>query len=184
MANTDMRPVAPETDYVSAGIGGWLILPAIHLLLGLALMLFTAQWALGLLAPGAMGHLSRVAIAYVSAAVPDDVSETSAINATTYFLGFTVFVTLFTAVCAVSFFLKKRFVPLLMICFYVFSAAHDLGYAILLGNYPGTAQTNDPNVWLAKMQHADMALLPTLFWSGVWIVYFIRSNRVRKTFVN
>ena len=154
------RPVLDYDSTDSAGpigIGGWLILPAIGLIIGPLLGLFSTLglWWIGnqIANKGIGGSTGSIRIV---AAVS------------------TLF-TLFQLYVAVLFFGKKRSAPGAMIFMYI-SAVLLSFFGIwmtepLVQNLPGTQ-----NVWLGMIKPICIAL--------VWVPYFTVSKRVHRTFVN
>jgi len=121
-----------NTDFKYAIVAGWLILPAIHVLvsmLGSIVILFMANPA----------ELDQTGLTtYISSAV---------------MLLFVIFVTY-------SWFKRKRFVPILMIIFYMVQAVESL------------------LVYVSGYTEEMFYLLVSI----VLIVYFVRSKRVKATF--
>lgn len=159
---------ATTTQASQPKIGGWLILPAIGLVLGLLRVLSylgtTLRFYLSpkrqlLTVPGArLYHLLwQPLLAYE-------------------LIGNTIFL-LVMAVIAVCFFQKKRITPKLLVAFIPVSFLFTLGDHLVAAQIPSLAATSN---------HASIgtSLLISFFWMHVWIPYFLVSKRVQATFVN
>jgi len=146
------------------GIGGWLILPPIHLAIdiGLFAWLFVAA---AMQQEGTEGG--------VAGATPQ-LSE--AIMASLIFLAFDLAIALFAAFCLVRLFQRKRQVPNLMTAFYLLVIAKAAINLALLYGYPLLATGADDmfNAWKGVVQSAVAG--------AIWISYFRVSVRVANTF--
>ncbi len=152
-ANPQAAPEGP------AGIGGWLILPIVHLVLNAGYIFYT--FGAGVLA-GA------------HAAEPGEPAAASSNTFLIYVGFFELAVAIYAIYCLVRFFQKKREVPKLMITFYVFLLLSAIGEFSALPS--PTAATPDGLQGLS-------GLVRTVIFCGVWIPYFAVSKRVKNTFI-
>ena len=136
-----------------AGIGGWLILPAIGMILG---PLIQALATVGLWLLSGLPAAQRIAgslkiLAFISGA----------------FL-------LYRLYTAVLFFSKKRSAPAAVIGVYIGGILFDVagGAMFQSGNAKSSASSTP---WVSPW--------PWTIGTAVWILYFLRSERVRATFV-
>lgn len=161
----------PETRG-SNGIGGWLIIPVIGLffsvyhglslyLAGELLLLQSGMWA-ALSTPGTIFYKSHWAPFVVSLAFLQTIVVVLSISA------------------LVAMFRKKSFVPALMVCVYV------VGVLMMANDYL-VAEFLFPQIdpaWAAELQSASLKkLIGVSLAASIWIPYFVRSRRVKNTFV-
>jgi hypothetical protein len=78
-----------------------------------------------------------------------------------------------SVVAAVFFFQRRRFVPRMMVYLYFFHLVYDL---ILLA-----AIVSVFNITLTPELAYNLAL--AVVWSAIWIAYFLKSKRVKATFI-
>jgi hypothetical protein len=168
------EPIAapPEPD-APVGIGGWLILPLLHLIASPARIVYelVQGWNEGLAEAGAD----------VEVGVEDVIAGLEYLNtgeriAAGFALCAAVIV-LYAAFCLIQFLRKKRQVPNLMIAFYLLLGALVVGNYVLLANFPA--------LWTAPedLSDARTGLIRTAIAMAIWIPYFIVSERVKNTFV-
>jgi hypothetical protein len=151
------RPDSPR------GIGGWLILPIIHLFADLGVLIFGV----------AAGFRKGTAASQISS----DAFPQGAIFFV-LFLFFAVAVCAYAAYCLVRLFQKKRDVPELMMVFYVLVAIKAVITLGLLRHFPNAQTTDD------VLRSAWQGFFGAVAAAIVWIAYFRKSVRVRNTFVN
>jgi hypothetical protein len=160
MARPVMEYETPAVDG-PVGIGGWLILPAIGMILnpiGIALGVI-GLWAISAKieangANGAAGSLRMIA-------------------------GLNALFGLYLVYTAINFFSKRRAAPALAVGAYVGSILLAVISTMMLQSFPqATAATAAPPgvVWLSVVKPVLIAF--------IWIPYFRMSRRVQNTFVN
>jgi len=145
--------VAPELK----GIGGWLLLPPLHLLLdmGRFVWLTVSAWS---------AHAAALAMSGMQAAV-----GLFALNG---------LVALYALVCLVRLFEKKSYVPTMMTAFYLLIIAKAVADLAVLLIYPDLSQEPD------AVYQDSMGVVQSLVPGAIWIAYFHKSERVKNTFVN
>ena len=164
MAEVALLKAEPE------GIGGWLVLPLIGLVLALLSLLYNL---FGNLLQAFRGDLWSAMTApdsgFYSAYWPHYLVVSSVVN-----VAFIVCI----ALLLVGFLKRRRQVPLLMIVFYL--AAIALGvFDFLSLRY---LAKDAPLAQAALAQGAFSLLVRSAVPSLIWIPYFLRSVRVRNTF--
>lgn len=121
----------------SKGIGGWLIFPIIGLFLSLIIIIYDLI-------------IVNVSFSF-------------------WFIGvflscLYLIILIFILISLLSIFSKKKFVPKLMICFYVTNVLIHLIIAFIVQDFS--------------------RISPLTVGGIIWSIYFIRSERVKNTFVN
>ena len=155
-------PLGPGPE----GIGGWLVLPAI----GFAIAPFSSAYN--------VFYLPR---AYTLDVIVDVAglgeSGTSAAYSAVILLESIYFPFAWATLCflAVAFFMRRRFLPRYYIVLMLALSGMEL---ILLA---ATAQV-DPEVWQIDMTRPTAVTLGSLAATLVWVLYFARSHRVKRTF--
>lgn len=163
------EPGAYATDEPAAadkqGIGGWLILPAIALVVSPLLLLFqifqllsaqaTAEWD-ALTTPGTPYYVEGLA-GFATAEI---------------FMNGLLLV--FCLVVGYNFFTRKKRTPVLMVVFLVASVAVLIVDAALTSALLGEKEAQE--AYMTVGRHA----VP----KTIWMLYFLRSPRVKNTFVN
>ncbi len=150
------QTTATPTSQEPTGIGGWLVLPAIGLVLSPCLNLGGIATAFDLLQSGELSSLGSRA--------PD--LESALLMLSSFDVGFLIF----QIYVAVVFFMKRPFVPGLMILLLsvnVLLTAIGVGWTMAIGGWQPGFGTE-----LAK----------ALLTAAIWIPYFVFSKRVRNTF--
>ncbi len=158
---TDTTRSAPAPS----GIGGWLILPLVHLAVNGLVIAINAATGIGEgygLMPPAGGaaplprdlNLLLLSISWFEAAL----------------LGYVVF-------CAIQLLRKTSRVPRLMTAFY------GLLLAMAAGEYFLAGATLPPNAPPAAMAGAVKTVMGAVIAAAIWIPYFTMSKRVKNTFV-
>jgi predicted tellurium resistance membrane protein TerC len=145
------------------GIGGWLILPIVHLVADVVVLVLAI--ATGVKKSAASIHATH-------AAIPPGALFFI------IFLLFAVAICAFAIYCLVQLFQKKRDVPYLMTAFYLLVAIKMLVNLGLVRHFP---ETQTPDAVLAS---AWRGFLSASAGAVLWISYFHKSVRVRNTFVN
>lgn len=153
MAQTD----SSQADAAPKGIGGWLILPLIHLIYG---PIFSVWLLAHAVSQRIADHPEHRPLAIILAAVVVS-------------LPYLVFLVL----CLVRFLQERQIVPRLMTVFYGFNAA----ILVLLIAVPGLVPMHALAQGAVTMH--PVALLLSLVMNAVWIAYFHSSVRVKNTFV-
>jgi hypothetical protein len=146
------------------GIGGWLILPFLHLVTtivftGLNIFPLLQDWfsLIGLL----LDPVNRWMF------LPIVISSVSAMAA------------ILLAACALAMmFLKKRMLPWLMICFYSMMLLATLVDWVLFSQYP---ELREP--YADDLGQARIDLVRAIVAAAIWIPYFLVSKRVKATFI-
>lgn len=146
---------APKPESL-AGINGWLLIPAIGLLLG---PLFTG---FGIMLLASVGSS-------ISAQLEADSPGYSRFVA--WEIGLSACLLLLQVLLAVAFFLRKRSVPRLMVCFLLLNLMLTIVNALLAWNVFGELSRE----FINDIIRATMLAL-------VWIPYFLLSRRVKATF--
>lgn len=175
-------PAAANADGPS-GIGGWLILPLLHLTLDMVLFL----WQIG------QGFMTgyNAGVASVSArsggAASGSSADAGAASATALTQGewasvvFVIFAAvgfIYAGYCLLRFFQKKEQVPTLMTGFYLLVIAKMAINLVLLQTYPELAGGPD------GMYEAIRGFVQSIVAGAIWIAYFRNSVRVANTFVH
>ncbi len=165
-------PASPEAGAGGepSGIGGWLILPGIHLILSPGLAAFAI--AREFVGAGANSDAS-LADYWRGVQLLNGNQRLAAV-----FLGIIVFWIGYAVFSLVQFFHKKRQVPEMMAGFYILSAAVAVGNYALLTKYPAMPVTPD------MLSDATLWILRAVVAAAIWIPYFYLSDRVKNTFVN
>jgi hypothetical protein len=166
MGTSSEAPTAAAIAEGPKGLGGWLILPIIHLF-----------GTLGLTSYNLFGVVENWEdfVALLTGQV--DPNYRSLVSLVLFSLVSGVAIVAFTLYLLVLLFQKKRALPPLMVWFYaVLLAATLIESGMVLQN---------PQQWtMADLSEARRSLGKTVFLAVIWIPYFMRSKRVRATFVN
>jgi len=170
MPESETKPL--ETGgmlFAPVGIGGWLILPIVHLVVNAGFIVFY-------LAQGfAKGFAERVPEVKGAPAAATVLSPGLELAMAIGLLSLVI--VLYAVFCLVQFFRKKKSVPRLMIVFYLLLLLlAGATYYLILG-FPELRQSPE-DVW-----NATMALVRTVVAVAIWIPYFLLSVRVKNTFV-
>jgi hypothetical protein len=139
-----------------AGLGGWLILPILHMFINLAVALMTILVALTVREPPTNNESHQAVALYVLASAA---------------------IALFAIYIATRLFHKKQDVPRLMQIFYLLVFVKFAASAGLQRLFPDIQIPGMVALSFAKILGVAIA-------SGIWIAYFQKSVRVRNTFVN
>jgi hypothetical protein len=167
------RPAPPAGASVEGpkGIGGWLLLPLLGLVMSVVLIARNLLELNGL----------RGADEWVSRTAPGSVSSATASSLWTPYLNVSFAVggllVLFAAVLIVAFVFRSRRLPAGIVGFYialVVAAGVDVVFFSLL---PGGGLTPD------SLRGAWTQLVRALVSGAIWSLYFSMSKRVRNTFV-
>ncbi|MEJ0025167.1 MAG: DUF2569 domain-containing protein [Rhizomicrobium sp.] len=158
----DLRSGESRTDDELSGIGGWLILPPIHLAVDAIVF-----------------ALLFVDLAKTSATAGTGSAGPSALAlaASTIFFLFDAAVVVYALYCLVRFFQKKHQVPRLMIIFYSLVIAKAVVNLSLLLIFPDLVQNPDKDMF-----GAWKGVIQAVIAGAVWISYFQASVRVANTF--
>lgn len=161
-----IAPAAVAIAELPKGLGGWLILPIIHLF-----------GTIGLTSYNLLGALENWEglVALLTGQV--DPSYRSLVWVVRLSLVSGVAIVAFALYLLVLLFQKKRALPQLMVWFYAgLLAATLIESGLVLQN---------PRQWtMEDLSEAKSALGRSVFLAAIWIPYFLRSRRVRATFVN
>lgn len=159
-----MSTLPSDAPAAPSGIGGWLYLPIVHLVLNAALIAFNAATGIG----EGYGW-----IAPAGGAAPLALVANRALLAVSWFeaglLGFAVF-------CLVQLLRRKAQLPYLMIAFYA------LLLAMTVAEYFLADATRPPGLSPEALEEPLRAVVRTLIAAAIWIPYFIVSKRVKATF--
>lgn len=166
MGTSSEAPTAAAITEGPKGLSGWLILPIIHLF-----------GTIGLTSYNLFGVVENWEgfVAVVTGQV--DPSYQSLVWLIRFSLVAGVAIVAFALYLLVLLFQKKRALPRLMVWFYV----------VLLGvTFIESAMVlQNPQQWtMADLSEARRSLGQVVFNAVIWIPYFLRSKRVRATFVN
>jgi hypothetical protein len=169
-----------EPEYELKGIGGWLILPLLHLVANagmIAVMVVTS-----FLEGYDMAEAQGTPDGGGDGGTPDVLAELSALFTPAFLASIGVlliasWVFLFAIFCLVRFFQKKKHVPKLMIGFYVLLVALTVANAAALHWFPELSMGPD------DMKDAMIGLVRVGIAAAIWIPYFLVSERVKNTFV-
>jgi hypothetical protein len=168
MSEQEERPL--ETGgmvYAPVGIGGWLILPIIHLVSNAGVIAYYAT--LGFMRGAGAG-----------AAVTAGSTQIGMRQSEKMLMGigfFEIFFFIYALHCLQRFFRKKADVPLLMILFYTMLVAKTSAYVYLLYLFPDARSTAH------SLSDAEFTLFKIVIFAAIWIPYFRVSVRVKNTFV-
>ncbi|MDQ0165969.1 DUF2569 domain-containing protein [Bacillus horti] len=154
-----------KTKQVS-GLGGWLILPHLGLILTIILHTYNLlEYSLPALLPLTWEPLTTPGSPYYHP-LWGPVLIYEAILTLAYIL--------FAVVAIVQFYRKKAILPKLMIIFYAGSLLFSVVDIILVSQLPDMTITAEDQKEIGRL----------LGMCAIWIPYFIRSKRVKNTFVN
>jgi Protein of unknown function (DUF2569) len=174
-ATAAVRAAAPR-EKGPEGIGGWLLLPVLHLILALAY--FVYGFIKGFASPAGEG--ARLATGSGTAppvATASDAAPSLAAAALIAFSLFSIALALYTIYCLVRLFQKKESAPRLMIGFYAMNLVLAVFYYLLLNVYPDLM--TDP---IGEMGGALKGIFQSAVFAALWISYFRVSVRVENTF--
>jgi hypothetical protein len=166
------------------GIGGWLILPIIHLLLNGGTILFSlGQGFVKGFAQGWNAEQSKAAAAASHDAAsqviaPAQVNLTFPEQCSALFAFFCLCIVLYALFVLLRFFQKRRSVPRLMIAFYLLLLTMTAINLYLLRTFPELQATP------SDMGDAVMGIVRVVVAVLIWIPYFLVSVRVKNTFVH
>jgi len=152
-----------------SGIGGWLILP----LLGLIVTLFLTAMNIFV---GIMGGALDFTAMWLRGEILPEYVDLAWLIPLSIVLGLALLA--FGIVCMMRFFQKHRSLPRLMIGFYAFLVVSALFDAIIFYIYPVLLE--DPSNPITAFADVSRTALGVAIWS----TYFCVSKRVRATFVN
>jgi hypothetical protein len=158
--------VTGKTDEGPKGIGGWLILPIIHLVLTVLLTAFNVIIALQYWSGIVAVVSGNIDPAHRWMAVPTVLSLVLGIG----LVAFAIYV-------LVKLFQKKREVPRLMIWFYALVVAVTLFESGIVFAFEEFRESP------ADIDQAVKDLIRAFLGVVIWIPYFLRSKRVKATFV-
>lgn len=198
MSDATTRPMMERHplpyDSVS-GIGGWLILPVLHLIANAALIAYFNVWGflqsiqeeIGRQAPpvetstgattggGMAGTTPHAPAVNVPQAAVQEILPQMLGLALVIFSGFVI---TYALLCLARFFQKKKHVPAMMIGFYLCLLIMAGANAALLLRFPTLQAKPD------DLNEALVGVAQTVVFCAVWIPYFRISRRVKNTFVN
>lgn len=154
------------------GIGGWLLIPVLGLL-------FSVYQGFGLFKSNDLILFKPEMWAVFS--TPGTIFYKSWWTPLIISLGFLqVAITGLSIVALIALFKKKRFVPVLMISIYI------IGFAMMVNDYV-LAKLFFPMIdpdWAGSLQSQSLKkLIGVALAALIWIPYFVRSRRVKNTFV-
>jgi hypothetical protein len=174
MSEPETKPL--ETGgmvYAPVGIGGWLILPIIHLVLNAGLILF--YLAKGF-AKGFANGLAEGAPQAATAPAPP-VEFSPGVDFAMALSLFSLLIVAYAVFCLIQFFRKKKSVPRLMIVFYILLLVLVGASYYLVTQFPELPHS--PKM----VGEATMGIVRTVIAVAIWIPYFLVSVRVKNTFV-
>ncbi len=161
------------------GIGGWLILPILHLIADIVIfVLIFVQAAAPQMSPTIAAPSGPVLPPAPVSGVAVAPGPSQGEFASVAFLVFTAAIAAYTIYCLVRFFQKKEQVPALMTGFYSLIIAKAFLNLVLLNIYPEliTGPGDTPE--------AVRGIVRAVVSGAIWIAYFNRSVRVQNTFVH
>ena len=163
MSDTNAQAAAAEPRKPE-GIGGWLLVPVLSLIVGTAMLaLFALMHSLDILDP------------------PPGTWGNNVFASGEFFLGtflvFSLATAAFGVYCIVTTFQRKQRAPLLMIAFMVLLIVWSIGNAAGLWFFGSDKELD------AGMTDAIRGIVQTLFATAIWITYLRVSVRVKNTFV-
>ena len=151
--------------YAPMGIGGWLVLPPIHLLIDIGLFFYLVWLGFGQGAPKSDSGTAPVTI-------------TESEWASLVFCSFDLLLAIYAVFCLVRLFQKRKSIPELMTWFYLMVLLKAVANVAILHSYPelGAADKDMFSAWKGVAQGVVAGI--------VWISYFHVSVRVKNTFVH
>jgi hypothetical protein len=166
MRTSSEAPTAAAIAEGPKGLGGWLILPIIHLF-----------GTLGLTSYNLFGIVENWEgfVALLTGQV--DPNYRTLVWVVLFSLVAGVAIVVFALYLLVLLFQKKRALPRLMVWFYFVL----LGVTLIES---GMVLQNPQQWTMADLSEARKSLGQVVFNAVIWIPYFLRSKRVRATFVN
>jgi hypothetical protein len=168
MAQTESTPVV----YGPVGIGGWLLLPLLHLLINIAI---NGKDVAEMFAGGSDGaELVRGSHEFVASLY----NHTTSVQQWVIFgiVAVTACVMVYPVFCLVQFLRKKESVPRLMIAFYLLLLVVVGINAAFAHFFPDAAAQAGPDTTVRDVVRTVIA-------AAIWIPYFLTSERVGNTFV-
>ncbi|GMK39368.1 hypothetical protein PCCS19_24220 [Paenibacillus sp. CCS19] len=179
--NTDKQPSFGGFSEVNAnesavtrqisGLGGWLILIQIGLIYSLL------SDIIQVIGNGIFNTTAWDKLTDPASASYDSLWKPILITQLAFYSVFTLFV-LFTLI---SFYRKKKFLPKLMITYYAVSFLFSVLNFILVMQIDNLETATDVPITQTSLV---TGLVISAIISSLWIGYFIRSKRVRNTFIN
>lgn len=179
--NTDNQPSFGGFSEVNAnesatsrqvsGLGGWLILIQIVLIYSLLSNIIQV------IGNGVFNATTWDKLTNVASASYDSLWKPILITQLAFYSVFTLFV-LFTLI---SFYRKKNYLPKLMITYYAVSFLFSVVNFILVMQIDNLKTATDVPITQTSLV---TGLVISAIIASLWIGYFIRSKRVRNTFVN
>jgi len=169
--NQQQREKQPPLQLLGvSGLGGWLVLVQIGIYLSILLNILTLKRdTIPAFAPDIWDALtSKDSIVYDRLWAPLLIFE----------LVTSILFTLLSVFCLYNLYKKKAIFPKLMIVVY------SAGLAIAILEYVLLKQIPIVNEYDLLGQDAPQAIIRTAVSCGIWIPYFLRSERVQNTFVN
>jgi hypothetical protein len=154
-----------------SGLGGWLILIQIGLIYSLLSNIIQV------IGNGIFNSTTWSKLTDPASASYDSLWKPILITQLSFYSVFTLFV-LFTLI---SFYRKKSYLPKLMITYYAVSFLFSVVNYILVLQIDNLKTASDVSITQASLV---IGLVISAIISALWISYFIRSKRVRNTFVN
>lgn len=158
----------PPPDDGPRGIGGWLILPIIGLVI-------TIVWTLVTLAPVLQPENFAGFQAFFEGRIPPEYNAlmyTGLLSGADGLIGIGL-----SVVCLIQIFRMKRSVPLLMTVFYIFAVWSTAVEYYAVAEFPLLRESEGDVATLAVQTYGS------IFRAALWISYFWMSKRVKNTFV-
>ena len=174
-AEVGQAPHEPELQ----GLGGWLILPLFHLVFnaGFVTFMFVTSFMHGYNAePPQVGGSGTGDAAVRTGGIVATFAEPSMLASLgVALLG--LWVILYAIICLIRFFQKKKHVPKMMIGFYILLMSMTAANAAAIHFFPALVESEK------DVHDAYTGVARVLVACVIWIPYFIRSERVKNTFV-
>lgn len=170
MAQVDIPQSSRESELT--GIGGWLVLPPVHLVLNAGIIAYT--FVTSFMKGYNEGPTQRAAGA-ASSVIEKFFSP--AMLASFGVALISVWVFLYAVFCLIRFFQKTKNVPKLMIGFYSLIMILALANVLAIERFPELS-TNPNDTFDAVMGTVRVGIA-----IAIWIPYFLVSKRVKNTFV-
>lgn len=163
----EIRNDATVNDKQYVGIRGWLILPAVELVLNFIYVILSLVWIIN-----GISSLSRIG------RQSDQIMNIAQLFVLTSAL--CLVLSVFLIYVATRFFGKRRNAPSMMICWFVLSVILSGFMCLVFNHFAATGSEFLKSISAEVNKHFLTSFIKAL----IWIPYFRVSKRVKATFVN